>query len=222
MKWLPFVLLMGCGVAPLTAGDLQALSPPPAVTLSGVVSDGASGAGLAGATVVVGTAMATSDAQGLYRLEGLVTGTQQGVVSAKGFVAYPFEVPLVAGTNRLDLALAAAHCGPCASGRVCDPETMACVPAASVSGIVVSACNGAPLHARVNVSGHVTCSRDLKSVYQLDGLELGAHTLAVGAAGYRPESRAVTLRSGQNPQPDVALTPVDGCASPPPAPTCTP
>jgi N-acetylneuraminic acid mutarotase len=73
-------------------------------TLSGVVKS-ATGAVIQGATVRVGTATATTGADGRFQLENLPVGSANIVITAQGFDEWPENVNLVAGANTRDFTL---------------------------------------------------------------------------------------------------------------------
>lgn len=108
----------------------------------------------------------------------------------------------------------AASCGTCASDQVCDPERRQCVPAATLTGGVVSACTGLALSARVTIDGKSTCSTTGKAYFRLQGLRPGGpQRLAVGKEGYAPASQDLVLEAGFNALGDVALSPARGCGA---------
>lgn len=76
------------------------------VTVSGTVRNTHTGDALAGATVIMGTLQATSDAAGGYELTNVPQGT--GVIQCQltGFEPYEASVSLSAGANTHDVAMA--------------------------------------------------------------------------------------------------------------------
>lgn len=97
------LLVAGCGSALPPAGNYA--------TISGRITDAATGVGIAGATVVVNVVLsATTDAAGAYRIVSVPTGSWEYAVSGPANYANIATVdnpaPLLPGETRsLDLAL---------------------------------------------------------------------------------------------------------------------
>ncbi len=75
-------------------------------TLTGTVRAAAGSAALQGATIGVGTAQATSDANGRFELTGLAAGAATVQVERPGYLAASQAVTLSAGANTRDFSLA--------------------------------------------------------------------------------------------------------------------
>ncbi|MBL8912534.1 MAG: hypothetical protein JNM17_17710 [Archangium sp.] len=111
------------------------------------------------------------------------------------------------------MAIDSIACGGCAAPLVCDVPSGQCVQLATITANIVSACNGGALTARVNISGHATCSNDTRGAWQLTGLTPGGpQTLSVGKSGYVVHSQIISLMPGFNTVPQIELTPINGCA----------
>jgi hypothetical protein len=212
------LLLCACGgVQGLTTEDVYGLSPNPMVWISGLVTNARSGEIIAGATVQIEGVSTLSDTTGAYRLDNLpVTTNALGSASADGFEPYALALNLRAGANLRDLALHPLACGPyrCSSDQLCDDANGQCVAAATLSGTVVSACDGTAIAARVTIDGKSTCSSASsgKAYFQLTGLTPGGpQTLSAGKTGYQAFSTTLTLQAGFNAAGPIALTPVGGC-----------
>jgi dienelactone hydrolase len=92
----------------VAAGDNRidiVLARLPAGGLSGHVRDMDGGAPIAGATVTVGSASATTGADGSYQILNLVAGTRQARVFAEGFDTLEAAVTISAGSNQHDFLL---------------------------------------------------------------------------------------------------------------------
>jgi hypothetical protein len=81
------------------------LTPQPTATVSGVVK-AAGGAVVAGASVKIGSAAATTGADGKFDLQNLPVGSATIITSAPGFDSLSESVSLNAGTNAHDVVLA--------------------------------------------------------------------------------------------------------------------
>ena len=84
--------------------------PAATATLSGVVRT-AAGAVIQGATVAIGSATATTGADGRFELQNLPVGSRTMITSAQGFDSRTENVTLLAGTNARDVVLLAADGG---------------------------------------------------------------------------------------------------------------
>jgi hypothetical protein len=197
--------------------DLE-LSPTTCTTcarLLGLVVDADTGAGVSGATVTAGGAMAQSTATGAFTLEGLMVGSVSGSVTKSGYAPRTFVLTLGPGDNRSDVTVTARPCGGCAGGLVCEPVQQQCVAPASLTTTVLDDCTGAAITAKVRVQGKATCSAGPRGFFELrDLVPGGPQTMAVGKTGYQPLNRMVTLQSGFNAQPEVRLVPLAGCGTP--------
>jgi hypothetical protein len=84
--------------------------PSATASLSGVITAPA-GAVIAGASVKIGTATATTGADGRYSFENLPVGSVQMITSADGFESLSQSLNLIAGTNTRDVLLAPIDLG---------------------------------------------------------------------------------------------------------------
>jgi len=151
--------LMALALLLVLLGGCQAGRP----LVAGRVSDAASGAGLAGAQVVVGDAVATTDAEGQFRLH-LSPGTHDLKVSSEGHVTRELVVTVAEGSDgqTQDVALERRRLAI----RLVDGES------------------GAPVAGARAVLGESNAVSDARG-----NLEVEAHTsgtLAVTCAGYYP------------------------------------
>lgn len=215
---LPLLLLTGCGLPALNSEDVFGLEASPRAWVYGTVSNGQTGGPVGNATLQLASAGSQSDANGAFRVEGLAAGTSELAVSREGFQALAVSLTLHAGGNLLELRLIPLACGTCPEEQICDSDARRCVASASISGDLVDACTGSAVAARVTIDGKSTCAIPGKGFWQLRGLTPGGpQTLAAGRVGYQAYSTQVTLKSGFNVIDKIALTPIGGCAAPPPA-----
>jgi len=85
------------GAGPVTAVEVR-LQPLPG-SLEGTITDAASGAGIANATVVLGSERASTDATGRYRFGDLLPGTYTVRVNAAGYDPYEVGVTVAPGAR---------------------------------------------------------------------------------------------------------------------------
>src|SRR5688572_16667729 len=85
-------------------GESDPGDPTTTATLSGVVK-AATGAVIAGASVKIGSATATTGADGRFELQNLPVGSATITASAPGFAARSESVSLIAGANAHDVVL---------------------------------------------------------------------------------------------------------------------
>lgn len=86
-----------------------ALNPVPTGTLTGAVTDAASGVGLSGVTVsVTGGTTASTAGNGTYSLAAMPTGTYTVTFSKPGFTTITQSVTIVQGSNTLNVVMTAA------------------------------------------------------------------------------------------------------------------
>ena len=81
------------------------LTPQPTATLSGVVTSAEAGTVIEGATVRIGSATATTGADGRYEIQNLPVGTATITTSAPSFDPRSDNVSLIAGANAHDIVL---------------------------------------------------------------------------------------------------------------------
>jgi len=110
-----FGLLFGLGVCMVLAAGVQSWGQNPRGTLRGEVSD-VNGGRVASATVTAQskgsglTSTATSNANGEFRIEGLLPGKYEVTVAAKGFADAKADVDVVVSTVR-DITVALKPAG---------------------------------------------------------------------------------------------------------------
>lgn len=183
------------GTGPLVAGGVLVFSPslyagqsPTTATVSGRVVDSQTDAGIAGASVAIGTKSATADSNGAFAIAELAPGSVSVSVTASGYQAKTFSGTVAAGANDVGtLRLAPAQATFTLRGRISDRGSSLPIGGASV---------------RV---GAATTSTDNNGNYALAGLAQADFVLDVAAAGYTSRQVAVSLPSIADSTADVAL-----------------
>jgi pimeloyl-ACP methyl ester carboxylesterase len=105
------------------AGDRDPTAPPTAA-VSGVVRD-ANGAVIAGASVKIGGATATTGANGRFEIQNLPVGSVTITITAEGFDPRSESVSLVAGSNVRDVTLTPQQITPPVTPPVTPPADQA-------------------------------------------------------------------------------------------------
>jgi hypothetical protein len=167
-------------------GGSDPIGPGTTATVSGVVS-ATTGAVVQGATVKVGNATATTDAEGEFTLQNLPVGGVTITTSAPGFDSRSESVSLASGMNTHDVVLTP-------------------IPTATLSGIVSSSAGGAIAGATVTV-GSATATSGADGRFELQNLPVGNATIVTSATGFNQVSESVALTVGANVH-DVELIPI--------------
>lgn len=176
---------------------IETLPLPPERTISGVITDGETGAPIEGVTVIADGYEATSLVDGSYSLfvaavVYTVTFTKEGYE--------PREVPNV----------------DCTVYDVTLNVQLQPVVTSTIQGYVTDAETGNPINgARVDCNGYVYITAP-DGFYQFQGILAKVYTVTVSAAGYGTETLTVDASAGGTFPRDVALTPAP---PPPPFPT---
>jgi hypothetical protein len=172
-----------------------------AARVSGVVTDAATGAPLAGASVTVAGQTAVTGADGRYSIGGLAAGTLPVQVSAAGYTARGLALVLD--------GIAEFNLPPISLSKDAPPGTTG-----TVSGIVTAKVGGAPLAGvTVTVSGSASMSATTGAdgSYRLDGIAPGAVTVSATRSGYVGAGGTASVQAGQtilfSPQLDALQTP---------------
>ena len=174
------VLAAACG-----GSDPGGPSTTATATVSGAVN-AATGAVIEDATVRIGSATATTGANGRFELQDLPVGGATIVTSAPGFEARSESVSLAEGANTHDVVLTPAA-------------------TATVSGVVTAATGAVVEGATVKV-GSATATTGADGRFELHSLPVGAATIITSAPRFDPRSQSVSLTEGANTH-DVVLTP---------------
>ena len=145
-------------------------------SLSGTLTDAATGQPISGAQLTLGTLTASSGTDGSYTFTQLAAGAAQLAVTAAGYTSATQSVMLQPGANSCNVQL--------------------CATSADISGVIGDAVSGAPL-AQATVSGDAgTATADATGHYTLTGVTPGTHQLTAAATGYAAQTRTVTCNAG--------------------------
>lgn len=152
-------------------------------SLTGKVVDADTSAPLAAATVQVGSATATTGADGSFSLANLSPGAFSLKASATGYPASTFSGVLLAGANSLGtLRLSKQSVAP---------------TTASLSGVVKNTSGTLLQGVAVSVAG-TTVLTDANGAYQLAGIAAGYASVKASLAGYTDISVLVNFEAGQS------------------------
>ena len=156
------------------------------------VIDKATGAALAGTTVIINGASATTDSKGMARFADLAPGAVTVELSAPGFTAKTEAATILAGLEAtVNTALVSA--------KRRDPAT--------VSGFVRSARGGAPVKANLLIpQANIKAKADDSGsfVFRLEG---GTYTVTISAKGFTTQTKQVTVKDGDQAIFNVDLQP---------------
>lgn len=173
--------------------DSLGLPAKTSATLLGKVVDARTGAGITGATVVLGNRTTATAAGGTFAFGNLAAGSYDFTAGAAGFVTSGASVAVAVGDNDLgNVALAATA-----------------VADYTLAGIVRDAASGAPIpgaHITVAGTAHSTNS-DGDGRYELAGLTASTVRVAVTAAGYLGAGYDVGFAQPGRAMLDMTLTP---------------
>ncbi len=168
-------------------------------TLAGVVTDGGSGAAIAGATVSYsGTGPAgpvsgstTTDAAGQYSAAGIAVTSYSMTAQAAGYQSQSATATVGGGsTTTQNFALTGQATR--LSGTVSDASTTRPIAGATVS------------------AGTASAVTDANGAYTIAGLAPGTYTATATASGYTSQSASVTLTAGTTTTQNFALAPNPG------------
>jgi hypothetical protein len=136
-----------------------------------------------------GTSIRT-DGSGNYTLSGLAAGQHTVTAAASGFVSQNKSVTVTSGnTTTANFVLTPSQTTGGVAGTVTNSSD-----GTDIAGVAVDDDVGDS--ARTNTSG----------AYAISGLSPGRHTLTTAMSGFAPQSKTVTITSGQNATADFALT----------------
>ena len=171
------IFVAACGESDLSSSTATA-------TVSGVVS-ATTGAVVEGASVNIGSATATTGADGRFELQNLPVGSSTITTSAPGFDSRSESVTLTAGMNAHDVVLT--------------PQT------ATVSGVVRAAGTGAVIEGALVRIGSATATTGADGRFELQNVPVGSATISTSAPRFDPRLEIVSLNAGTNAH-DVVLT----------------
>ena len=180
------ILLAACGQSD-PSGPNPNPNPiqTPTAIVSGVVS-ASTGAVIEGASVSVGSASATTGADGKFELQNLPVGSATIMTNAPGFDPRSESVSLAAGSNAHDVVLTPT-------------------PVATVIGVVSSA-TGAVVEGATVTIGSASATTGADGRFELEDVRAGSATIVTAAPRFDTRSESVSLAEGANTH-DVVLTP---------------
>jgi acid phosphatase len=149
-------------------------------SITGHVTDAATGLAISGATVSYSAGSATTDSSGAYTLAKVAAGTYSVTASQTGYVSQTSSVTVSAGAaSTLNFQLAASNTGP-----------------GGISGKVTNVSTGAAFSgATVSYSGGSTTS-DTNGNYTLSNVSPATYNVTASRSGYITESNSVTVSAG--------------------------
>ncbi len=168
-------------------------TPPTTATIRGTVTNQANGQVIAGASVRVGTANATTNASGAFELTGLAPGAYALSVQATNYLSVQGSVTLVAGINNVGaIALTRAPETSTLVGVITDAQTNAPVPGAVlvVQGQTATAVSGPD------------------GRYLLQGVQGTAFTVIASGQGYNSRTLNLSLPAIGQSTLDIQLLPI--------------
>ena len=151
--------------------------PTPTASVSGVVT-AASGALVEGASVTIGSATATTDADGRFELDGLPVGNATITTSAPLFDSKSESVALIEGENTHDVVLTPT-------------------PTATLSGVVTAATGEVVEGATVQV-GSRTATTGADGAFELSNLPVGNAAIITNAPRFDQRVQGISLAAGAN------------------------
>ena len=154
-------------------GTAGSLSPG---TITGKVTDAATGTAVSGATVSYSGGGTTTDPDGTYTLANAPAGEHTVTYAATGLATTTRQVTVTpGGTSVVDVALS---------------------PPATVTGRVTDATSGAGISGATVSVGTRTASTDGTGAYTLTGVPSGSQAVAASATGYEAAVKTVNLPAG--------------------------
>ena len=167
--------------------DYLTITKGPPGTITGTVTDSASGFGIAGATVSYIGGSTTTDPNGDYSLTDVSVGEHVVTVVAGGYGSLSQSATVTAGgTAILNFALS---------------------PPGTITGQVTDSSNGIPIAgATITYNGGATTT-DSNGNYTVTSIASGTQTLSAAANGYTPSSQIVTVPAGGTATANFALVP---------------
>jgi thermitase len=163
-------------------------STPTSGSITGKVTDAATGLPIVGATVTDGARTALSDTNGQYIISDVPQGTYTVSASAIGYSASSQAVSVVAGqTITANFALAKLPSPGSIAGKITDSAAGSPIPEATVS------------------DGARTALSDTNGQYVISDVPEGNYTVTASATGYSTSSQAVSAVAGQTATANFAL-----------------
>ena len=149
-------------------------------SITGHVTDAATGLAISGATVSYSAGSATTDSSGAYTLANVAAGGYSVTAAASGYASQTNSATVTAGAaTTLNFQLAASNTGP-----------------GTISGKVSNISTGAALSgATVSYSGGSTTS-DTSGNYTLSNVAPATYNVTASRSGYIAETKSVTVSAG--------------------------
>lgn len=159
------------------------LTPNPATgTVTGTITNIATGGVLSGATVKWGTMAVSTNASGVYTISNVTSGNQTLTASATGYLARNGTVNVVGGsTATLNIPLATAGI---------------------ISVKAVNSAGAADTGATVTITGGeisttVTGTTNASGVFSSNWIPIGSYTVTISESGHTTQSQTATVTSGK-------------------------
>ena len=156
----------------------------------GRVTNAATGAGVAGATVLIDGKSTSTDTDGYFAVADVAPSTYTVTASAAGYSSMSISTTLTAGDGtKLDFALTQT------TGAINGRATSS-AGGAAISGATVTA-----------TPGSYSATTDSNGYYTLSGLAPGNYTVTASAAGYTSAAASATVTAGVTATVNLALAP---------------
>ncbi len=150
-------------------------------TVTGHVTDATTTSPISGAAVSIGSRSTQTATDGSYTISNVPTGSQSVTASATGYQSNTKTVTVGAGSNTVDLALAATTSTTgTVTGHVTDGSTTSPIAGATVS------------------IGSQTTQTASDGSYTISNVPTGQQTVGATAPNYRAASQNVTVQRGTN------------------------
>jgi len=185
-----------------TVGDSGSLPCQGNGTLAGVVTDGGSGAPIAGASISYSgtgpsgavTGSTTTDATGHYSVAGIAVSSYSVSAQAGGYQSQTATAVVGGGsTATQNFALTAQT--------------------SRLTGTVTDATTSQPIAGATVSAGAASAATNSSGVYSISGLAPGTYTATATATGYTSQSASVTVTAGSTTTQNFALTSTTGTIS---------
>jgi phosphatidylinositol-3-phosphatase len=168
----------GASIYVVSMGEFFGPSTTPG-SISGHVTNSATGAAIAGATVSFSGGSTTTDSSGAYSFNTVPPGTYSVTASGNGFTSQTNSVTVSSGaTATLDFHLTASSSPGAITGHVTNASTGAAIAGATVS-----------------FSGGSTTT-DSSGAYSFSNVAPGTYNVTASQAGFNSQTGSVTVSSG--------------------------
>ena len=157
-------------------------------TIYGVVTDAATGAPLAGATIASTTLSAVTDAKGAYQFANVTPGDIAFTVSKTGFNSANASIHIDAGVALVYSPKLTANNGPDGKNALIQGQVVDATTNAPLPGVSVSITDG---------KGSQSVQTDASGKYIVQNLNAGSYTISFAANNYSPYITIRALAAGQ-------------------------